>query len=115
MDTAICLDGDFAVDDQHRLCRITGKAELAQQLYIRLSAVRNGFWYDRKLGSGIAQVDLNATDAVQKIEAEARKALADMAQAEVTGVQISGGTVTVFVCCRGEEFSIDIRRGNEFE
>ena len=84
MDTALHISGDWAVDAQAHPYIITDKEEKQQQLYIRLSAVKGGFLYDRTLGSALAYLDISRPDAVQQAEALARQALAQEPSAEVT-------------------------------
>lgn len=110
MDTAIRYTGDFAVDVNERPYFITGQDERRQQLYWRLSMVRGGSLYDRTTGSDLSAIDLSRADAVLQAEAQARKALADLPGAEVTGVSLENGTLTVFVQWDGQDYEIPVRR-----
>ncbi len=110
MDAKIGTDGDLVVDESGRLCCVSGKEELYQRMYLRLAAVRGGFLYDKSFGSDIGTIDLTKEDAVLMIEAMARRALAEIRDAEVTGAVIEEQAVTVFVSCQGDEFAIEIKR-----
>ena len=110
MDTALHISGDWAVDAQAHPYIITDKEEKQQQLYIRLSAVKGGFLYDRTLGSALAYLDISRPDAVQRAEALARQALAQEPSAEVTGVSLEEDMLIVFVQMDGENYEIPVRR-----
>ena len=75
-----------------------------------LSAQKGGFVFDRELGSDIALIDPADSRAALRAEACARQALACMPEAEVTGVCVEGGSITVLVSADGEEYSIRVRR-----
>ena len=112
-DTKLSLTGDLAKSYDGRPYHISGRDELEQKMYILLSARKGAFIYDRELGSRIYEIDTESPDAVTETEAQARNALAVIPQAEVTGVQINNGAVTVFVNCGGEEFEIVPRINRE--
>lgn len=109
-DTAININGDVARDSGGKVYYVSGREETAQRLYILLSARKEGFIYDRELGSDIGLIDLNDSSAALKAEACARRALACMPSAEVTGAAVEGDNVTVFVSVDDEEYSISVRR-----
>lgn len=67
--------------------------------------MKGGFLYDRSLGSGI-----RSADTVPQIEAQARQALADMPEAEVTGVSLENDVLKVFVHINGQDEEIIVRR-----
>lgn len=108
MDTTLGYDGDLAVDENGRIGYVSGQDEIRQRLYIRLSARKGSYVYDRELGSGIAEAYNSGADAAQ-IEAKAREALDSIPQAEVVGVEVTQEGVTVFVDAFGNTFDIMIR------
>ena len=109
-DTAITIQGNLAVGEQNRPYAVTGREEIQQRLYIRLSAVKGGFLYDPALGSGLATMDMTQPDALLCAEAQARQALAEEIGAEVTGVSWDNQTLTVFVHWDGADYAVPVRR-----
>ncbi len=107
------INGDLLRDSSGRPYFVSDRDETAQRLYILLSAKRGGFIYDRELGSDIGLIDPADSDASVRAEAYARRALACMPQAEVTGVCVEQNGITVFVTADGEEYGIRVRRTTE--
>ncbi len=90
---------------------IEGDEEIAQQMYILLSAKKGGFIYDRSLGSELYAVDMNRDDCIEQLEAKARQALAGLRGAEVVGIMTDSGNVTITVESGGKLFEIPVRIG----
>lgn len=107
MDCALNGSGDLAADERGLPYFVSGREELAQRLYIALSARKGGFLYDRELGSRLSETEL--TDG-QQAAALAREALQPLPGAEVLDARLLDGQVTVRVSCDGEEFEIAVRR-----
>lgn len=109
MDTALNINGDIALSELGKPYRISGKDEIQQQLYILLSAKKGGFIYDRELGSDIFTVDLSALNCLSEIEAKARQALTDFPTAEIVGVSIDNGTISLSIELDNELYEIELR------
>ena len=110
-DTAININGDLSRDSSGGgPYYVSGREETAQKLYILLSSRRGGFIYDRELGSDIGLIDTADSSASLRAEACARRALACMPEAEVTGVCVEENGITVLIAVGNEEYSITVRR-----
>lgn len=103
MDTALNIQ-DISCDT------VSGNDEIQQKLYILLSARHGRFLYDRELGSDIFSVDVSQPDYTDKIEACARKALSDMPDAEIVGVETDNGDICIGVEVNSEIYEITIRQ-----
>ena len=103
MDTALNMR-DISCDT------VSGRDEIQQQLYIMLSARHGRFLYDRELGSDIFSVDISQPDFTDKVESHARKALSDMPNAEIVGVEANNGNICIGVEVDSEIYEITIRR-----
>ncbi len=109
MDLKLSINGDLKRKNGNLPYHITGREELIQRMYVLLCVRKGRFIYNRELGSRIREVELSDPDAALKIEAYARKALESIPSAEVTGVSIYGGQVTVMVLADGEDAGIQLR------
>ena len=102
MDTALMRD--ISCDT------VSGRDEIQQKLYIMLSARHGRFIYDRELGSDIFSVDVSQPDFTDQIESHARKALHDMPNAEIVGVEANNGNICIGVEVDSEIYEITIRQ-----
>lgn len=93
MDNVLGSGGSFNMD---------GRSETEQKIYIILAAHKGKFIYDRELGSEIYKVDISGADPVGEIEAKARDALSGLPWAEVVGVSLADGKITVSVEVEGK-------------
>ena len=89
---------------------VSGRDEIQQKLYIMLSARHGKFIYDRELGSDIFSADVSQPDFTDKIEAHARKALSDMPNAEIVGVEADNGSICIGVEVDSEIYEITVRQ-----
>ena len=104
MDTALNITGDISRDT------VSGSDEIQQRLYILLSARYGKFIYDRELGSDIFSVDVSQPNFTDRIESCARKALHDMPDAEIVGVEANNGNICIGVEADGEIYEITLRQ-----
>ena len=107
MDCALSSSGDLAADSSGLPFLVSGREEIAQQLYIALSAKKGCFLYDRELGSRLGESE---TISEEQALALARDALRPVGGAEVLWVRIQNGQITVCVLAGGEQFEVGVRR-----
>ena len=103
MDTALNMR-DISLDT------VSGRDEIQQKLYIMLSARHGKFIYDRELGSDIFSVDISQPNFTDQIESHARKALHDMPNAEIIGVEADHGNICIGVEVDSEIYEITVRQ-----
>lgn len=109
MDTALNKNGDFNTDNIGQVYFISGTDEIKQKVYILLSAKLGEFIYDRTLGSDIYKINLSEDTAINKITAQARKALSCVSQAEVIKVKTDNGNIIISVKIYENIYDIELR------
>ncbi|MBR2177156.1 MAG: hypothetical protein IJ861_09465 [Clostridia bacterium] len=110
MDLALTDNGTLKEDFECRPYLIDGIDEVLQKVYIILSAKKGRFIYDRELGSNLYQIDMEAEDAEEGMESEARNALRDTPFVEVKKAEIRNGKAYIIIEIDDQEYEIPVRR-----